>query len=48
MGILCVDVDKINLENADFMKRILKLIIFISDIWLGVINLKNVKYIKKI
>ena len=48
VGILVVDLDKINLDDADnFDEMILKLL-FMSEFWLGVINLKNVNHLKKI
>ena len=48
MDILGADLDKINLEDDDnFMKMIL-ILLFMSNFWLGIINLKNAKHIKKI
>ena len=48
MDILGADLDKIILEDDDnFMKMIL-ILLFMSDFWLGIINLKNAKHIKKI
>ena len=48
MGILGEDLDKINLDDDNnFMKMVLKLL-FMSDFWLGVVNLKNKKDLKKI
>ena len=47
IGILNVDLDKINPEYVNLMKMILK-ILFMSDLWLGVIDLSNANYMKKI
>ena len=47
MGILSVDLDKINHDEKKLMKMILKLL-FMSDFWLGIINLKNAKHFKKL
>ena len=48
MGILSVDLDKINLDNDNnFDEMILKLS-FMSDCWLGVMNFKDAKHLKKI
>ena len=41
MGILNVDIDNINLDN-NFDE-----LLFLSDFRLGILNLKNVKYLKK-
>ena len=46
MGILSVDLDKINLDNDNnFDEMILKLS-FMSDCWLGVMIFKNAKHLK--
>ena len=45
MGNLSVDLN-INLDDVDFDKMILKLL-FMSHLWLGVIDLNNVKHLKK-
>ena len=48
MGILSVDLDKINFDNDNnFDEMILKLS-FMSDCWLGVMIFKNAKHLKKI
>ena len=47
IDILNVDLDKINPEYVNLMKMILKLL-FMSDLWLGVIGLSNANYMKKI
>ena len=47
MDIFSVDLDKINLDDVNFYEDIPKLL-FMSDFWLGVINLKNTKHLKKI
>ena len=50
MGIFSVDLDKINFTDVNFDKDGTGNIthIRISGLWLGVINLNNVKYLKKI
>ena len=40
MGILSVDLNNISLDDANFTKRILK-ILFMSDFWLGIPDLEN-------
>ena len=45
MGILSVNLNNINLDNI-LMKMIL-LLIFLSDFWLGIVTLKNRKALKK-
>ena len=54
MGILSVDLNNINLDDINFdeddvtlMKMIMTLF-FISNSWLGVIDINNAKYVKKI
>ena len=47
MSILSVDLDKINLDMLIMMKIILKLL-FMSDLWLGLININNTNHVKKI
>ena len=47
MSILSVDLDKINLDMLIMMKIILKLL-FMSDLWLGLINTNNTNHVKKI
>ena len=46
MGILSIDLNNINLDDSNMMKMVLKLL-FISDFWLGILNLKNAKDLKK-
>ena len=46
IGILSIDLNNINLDDTIMMKMILKPL-FMSDFWLGILNLKNVKHIKK-
>ena len=45
MGILNVDLNNINLDN-NLMKMIL-ILLFLSDFWLGILNSKNAKHLKK-
>ena len=47
MGGLSVNVDNINLEVLIMMKMIL-ILLFMSDFWLGIVNLKKVKHVKKV
>ena len=47
MSILSVDLDKINLDMLIMMKIILKLL-FMSDLWLGLININNTNHVKRI
>ena len=46
MSILSVDLDKINLDMLIMMKMILKLL-FMSDLWLGLININNANHVKR-
>ena len=45
MGILNIDLNSINLDNI-FIKMIL-IPVFLSDLWLAKLNLKNAKHLKK-
>ena len=47
IGFLSVDLDKINLDDVNFDKGDPELL-FISDFWSSLINLKNVKHLKTI
>ena len=47
MGILSVVLNNINLDDVNLMKMILKLL-FMSDVWLDVIDLNDAKHLKKI
>ena len=47
MGILSVDLIILALMMLILMKIILKLL-FVADLWLGVMNLNNVKHLKMI
>ena len=47
IGFLSVDLDKINLDDVSFDKDDPELL-FISDFWSSLINLKNVKHLKTI
>ena len=48
MGILSVDLDKISLDEDNDFHEDDPEILFVSDFWLVVINLKNAKHLKKI
>ena len=49
MGILRVDLDKINLNNYNnFQEGNPETIVFMLKVWLGITNLKNAKNFKKI
>ena len=47
MGVLSVVLNNINLDDVNLMKMILKLL-FMSDLWLDVIDLNDAKHLKKI
>ena len=47
MGILSANLNNINLDDNNYKKMIL-ILLFISDLWLGIVNLKNEKHLKKI
>ena len=46
MGILSINLNNINLDDTDYDEDDSKTI-FISDFWLGILNLKNTKHLKK-
>ena len=46
MGIASIDLNNINLIILTMIKMILKLL-FTSDFWCGIVNLKNTKHLKK-
>ena len=48
MGILSVDLDKINLDDDNNFDGMILTLSFMSDCWLGVMNFKNAKHLKKI
>ena len=45
MGIVNIDLNNTNLDD-NFMKKIL-ILLFLSDFWLGILNLKNAKNLQK-
>ena len=45
--ILAVDLDEINLDEGNHFDEDDPDILFMSDFWLGVVNLKNTKHLKK-
>ena len=45
MGILSVNLHNINLEKI--LMKVILILLFLSDLWLGIVNLKNTKHIKK-
>ena len=45
MGIVNIDLNNTNLDD-NFMKKIL-ILLFLSDVWLGILNLKNAKNLQK-
>ena len=47
MVILSEDHNNINTDMLIFMKMVLKLV-FMSDLWLGVINVNDINHAKKI
>ena len=46
MSILCVNLDKVNLDDDKNFPKMIPKLFFMSDPWLGVINLKNAKPLK--
>ena len=46
MGILNTDLNYINLDDTNYDNKIL-IPWFISDFWLGILNLKKAKHLKK-
>ena len=48
MGIIGIDLDKLNLDDHNFFIKMFLELLFMSGIWLGIINLKNPKHLKKI
>ena len=47
MRIVILDLDKINLDYVNFDENDQKLL-FMSDLWLGIMNLNNLKHTKKV
>ena len=45
IGIFNVDLNNINLDNN--LMKIILILLFLSNFWLGIINLKNEKHLKK-
>ena len=45
MDIINIDINNINLDN-NLMKMII-ILLFLSHFWLGILNLKNVKHLKR-
>ena len=45
--ILAVGLDKINLDNDNNFYEMILILLFMSDFWFGVMNLKNAKHLKK-
>ena len=45
MGILNVDLNNINLANN--LKKIILILLLLSEFWLGILNLKNAKNLRK-
>lgn len=43
MSILCVNLDKVNLDDDKNFPKMIPKLFFMSDPWLGVIHLKNAK-----
>ena len=46
MSILCVNLDKVNLDDDKNFPKMIPKLFFMSDPWLGVIHLKNAKPLK--
>ena len=46
MGIRNIDLNSIDLDNKFLMKMIL-ILLFLSDFWIGILNLENAKHLKK-
>ena len=47
MDILAVDLDKINLDDDNNFDEDDLILLFISDFWLGIVNAKNAKLLRK-
>ena len=46
MSSLCVNLDKVNLDDDKNFPKMIPKLFFMSDPWLGVIHLKNAKPLK--
>ena len=47
MGILNVDFDNVNLDNILTMMKMILILLFLSEFWPHILNLKNAKHLKK-
>ena len=47
MGILNVDFDNVNLDNILTMMKMILTLLFLSEFWPRILNLKNAKHLKK-
>ena len=47
MGILNVDFDNVNLDNILTMMKMILILLFLSEFWPRILNLKNAKHLKK-
>ena len=47
MGILNVDFDNVNLDNIWTMMKVTLILLFLSEFWPRILNLKNAKHLKK-
>ena len=45
---LVIDLNNINLDDINFGEKMILKLLFMSDFWLGTINLNNVKHFKEI
>ena len=45
VGILSVNLNNINLDNN--LMKIILILLFLSEFWVGILNLKNAKHLKK-
>ena len=46
MGILNIDLNNINLDDSNYEEDD-PILLFLSDFWLGMLNLKNARHLKK-
>ena len=47
MGILNVDFDNVNLDNILTMMKMILILLFLSEFWPRILNLKNAKHLEK-
>ena len=47
MGILCVDLNSMNFDDSNYNKNEPESL-FMSDVWLSIVNLRDLNYFKKI